>query len=212
MLRSAYYPVEYITHETKIQPTTSKNSLDHNEWVDGLSPPISSIGPLNETFSSNASLEENAYESAVSLKCVVPKSLRTTPAPLLFVPQWSEAVTSEIYPSDLAAEPAAAESQTALPTFVPRWDSFTSDDTSVDMMEEEDSTPQIVGKDATLLIECEDSILVHKENDDICDNALGKEHRTPSPSLFCDAGSWVDFTLSKGKSWVDFMPSWPFFK
>lgn len=209
MLRSAYYPVEYIPHETKIQPTTSKYSLDHNNWVDGLSPPISSVGPLNETFSSNASFEENANENAVSLKCVVPKSLRTTPAPLLFAPQWNETVTSEIYPSDLAAEPAAAESQTALPTFVPRWDAFTSDVASVDMMEEEDSTPQIIGKDATSLIECEDSISVHKENNDVFDNVLGKEHRlsTPSPSLFCNAGSWVDFTSSKGKSWVDFMPS-----
>jgi hypothetical protein len=188
--------------------------LDHHNWVDdGLSPPISSVGPLNETFSSDASFEENAYENAISPKNVVPTSSHTTPAPLLFVPQWNnDAVTSEFYSSDSAVKPAAAETQTALSTFVPRWDAFTSDDASVDIEEEEDNK----GEDITTLTECEDSILVDKANNEVCDIVLGKENRlsTPLSSLFCDGGAWVDFTSPKGKSWVDFMPSGmgPFFK
>ena len=213
MLRSAYYPVEYITHETKkSQPTTSKDSLDHNNWGRGLSPPISSVGPLNETFSSNGSYE-NEYENDAP-ECEVPTIIsHTAPATILFVPQWNEAKTTEVYPSDLAAEPAAAETQTALPMFVPRWDAFTSDDTSVEYFEEEEDNK---GEDITSLTECEDSILVDKANHEECDIVLGKENRlsTPLSSLFCDSGAWEDFTSPKGKSWVDFMPSGmgPFFK
>jgi hypothetical protein len=203
MLRSAYYPVEYISHETNksTQPTTSKDSLDHHNWVDGLSPPISSVGPLNETFSSDASFEENSYENAISPKNVVPTSSHTIPAPLLFVPQWNnDAVTSEFYPSDSAAEPAAAETQTALSTFVPRWDAFTSDDASVELEEEEGDNK---GEDITSLTECKDSIVGDKAKNEVCDIVLGKENILSSPlsSLFCDGGAWEDFTSPKGKSW-----------